>query len=81
MKHRVWTVCLLVALTLGWTEAQGQNNFTRQVFFLFFLTMLLSSYQLQLFLTLQSMPLLCICFLQPACAHVACLLKAHISVD
>ncbi|GAA6216341.1 procollagen C-endopeptidase enhancer 2-like [Lates japonicus] len=32
MEDRVWTVCLLVILTLGWTEAQSQSNFTRPVF-------------------------------------------------
>ncbi|KAG8006179.1 Procollagen C-endopeptidase enhancer 1 [Nibea albiflora] len=32
MEDRVWTVCLLVILTLGWTEAQGQTNYTRPVF-------------------------------------------------
>ncbi|XP_070710962.1 procollagen C-endopeptidase enhancer 2-like [Pempheris klunzingeri] len=32
MEDRVWTVCLLVILTLGWTEAQGQTNFTRPIF-------------------------------------------------
>ncbi|XP_076581205.1 procollagen C-endopeptidase enhancer 2-like [Chaetodon auriga] len=32
MEDRVWTVCLLVILTLGWTEAQSQTNYTRPVF-------------------------------------------------
>ncbi|XP_073331444.1 procollagen C-endopeptidase enhancer 2-like [Pagrus major] len=32
MEDRVWTVCLLVTLTLGWTEAQSQTNYTRPVF-------------------------------------------------
>ncbi|XP_074480009.1 procollagen C-endopeptidase enhancer b [Sebastes fasciatus] len=32
MEDSVWTVCLLVILTLGWTEAQGQNNYTRPIF-------------------------------------------------
>ncbi|XP_054457730.1 procollagen C-endopeptidase enhancer b [Anoplopoma fimbria] len=32
MEDRVWTVWLLVILTLGWTEAQSQNNFTRPTF-------------------------------------------------
>ncbi|XP_034082223.1 procollagen C-endopeptidase enhancer b [Gymnodraco acuticeps] len=32
MEDRVWIVCLLVILTLGWTEAQSQDNFTRPVF-------------------------------------------------
>ncbi|XP_068444105.1 procollagen C-endopeptidase enhancer b [Clinocottus analis] len=32
MEDRVWTVCLLVILTLGWTEAQSQSNFSRPVF-------------------------------------------------
>ncbi|XP_042337012.1 procollagen C-endopeptidase enhancer 2-like, partial [Plectropomus leopardus] len=31
MEDRVWTVCLLVILTLGWTDAQNQN-FTRPIF-------------------------------------------------
>ncbi|KAM9836398.1 procollagen C-endopeptidase enhancer b [Aulostomus maculatus] len=31
MEDRVWTVCLLVIFTLGWTEAQSQN-FTRPIF-------------------------------------------------
>ncbi|XP_041821186.1 procollagen C-endopeptidase enhancer b [Chelmon rostratus] len=32
MEDRVWTVCLLVILTLGWTEAQSQTNYTRPTF-------------------------------------------------
>ncbi|KAM9335789.1 procollagen C-endopeptidase enhancer b [Symphorus nematophorus] len=32
MEDRVWTVCLLVIVTLGWTEAQSQTNYTRPVF-------------------------------------------------
>ncbi|XP_041635927.1 procollagen C-endopeptidase enhancer b [Cheilinus undulatus] len=32
MEDRVWTGCLLVILTLGWTAAQSQTNFTRPVF-------------------------------------------------
>ncbi|KAI3376384.1 hypothetical protein L3Q82_016866, partial [Scortum barcoo] len=32
MEGRVWTACLLVTLALGWTEAQGQTNFTRPIF-------------------------------------------------
>ncbi|KAF3697892.1 Procollagen C-endopeptidase enhancer 1 Procollagen COOH-terminal proteinase enhancer 1 [Channa argus] len=32
MEDRVWTVCLLVILTLGCTEAQTQTNFTRPIF-------------------------------------------------
>ncbi|XP_045920845.1 procollagen C-endopeptidase enhancer b isoform X2 [Micropterus dolomieu] len=32
MEDRVWTVCLLVILTLGWTKAQSQTNFTRPIF-------------------------------------------------
>ncbi|KAM8747778.1 procollagen C-endopeptidase enhancer b [Acanthopagrus schlegelii] len=32
MEDRVWTVCLLVTLTLGWTGAQSQTNYTRPVF-------------------------------------------------
>ncbi|XP_035530820.1 procollagen C-endopeptidase enhancer b [Morone saxatilis] len=32
MEDRVWTVCLLVTLTLGWTEAQSQTNYTRPIF-------------------------------------------------
>uniref|UniRef100_UPI0037E9C1BC procollagen C-endopeptidase enhancer b n=1 Tax=Semicossyphus pulcher TaxID=241346 RepID=UPI0037E9C1BC len=32
MEDRVWTVCLLVILSLGWTEAQNETNFTRPVF-------------------------------------------------
>ncbi|XP_070785936.1 procollagen C-endopeptidase enhancer 2-like [Enoplosus armatus] len=32
MEDRVWTGCLLVILTLGWTEAQSQTNFTRPIF-------------------------------------------------
>nr|XP_019950979.1 PREDICTED: protein canopy 4-like [Paralichthys olivaceus] len=30
MEDRVWSVWLLVALTLGWTDAQGQDNSTRE---------------------------------------------------
>ncbi|KAL6118538.1 pcolce [Pungitius sinensis] len=32
MGDRLWTVGLLVILTLGWTEAQSQSNFSRPVF-------------------------------------------------
>ncbi|KAK2863096.1 hypothetical protein Q5P01_002629 [Channa striata] len=32
MEDSVWTVCLLVILTLGCTEAQTQTNFTRPIF-------------------------------------------------
>ncbi|XP_069375307.1 procollagen C-endopeptidase enhancer b [Paralichthys olivaceus] len=32
MEDRVWSVWLLVALTLGWTDAQGQDNSTRPTF-------------------------------------------------
>ncbi|KAM7377263.1 hypothetical protein PAMA_013858 [Pampus argenteus] len=32
MEDRVWTVCLLVILKLGWTEAQSQTNYTRPIF-------------------------------------------------
>ncbi|XP_075968528.1 procollagen C-endopeptidase enhancer b [Anarhichas minor] len=32
MEDRVWTVCLLVILTLGWTEAQSESNYTRPIF-------------------------------------------------
>ncbi|XP_022616502.1 procollagen C-endopeptidase enhancer 2-like [Seriola dumerili] len=32
MENRVWTLCLLVILTGGWTEAQSQTNFTRPTF-------------------------------------------------
>ncbi|XP_060886914.1 procollagen C-endopeptidase enhancer b [Labrus mixtus] len=32
MEDRVWTVCLFVILTLGWTEAQTETNLTRPVF-------------------------------------------------
>ncbi|XP_062240402.1 procollagen C-endopeptidase enhancer b [Platichthys flesus] len=32
MEDRVWSVLLLVALTLGWTEAQSQSNSTRPTF-------------------------------------------------
>ncbi|TNN58885.1 Procollagen C-endopeptidase enhancer 1 [Liparis tanakae] len=32
MGDRVWTACLLVVLTLGWTEAQSQSNFSRPIF-------------------------------------------------
>ncbi|KAF1380644.1 hypothetical protein PFLUV_G00166020 [Perca fluviatilis] len=31
MEDRVWTVCFLVILTLGWTDAQS-HNFTRPIF-------------------------------------------------
>nr|XP_020466972.1 procollagen C-endopeptidase enhancer 2-like isoform X2 [Monopterus albus] len=32
MEDRVWTVCLLVTLTMGWAEAQSETNLTRPVF-------------------------------------------------
>ncbi|XP_026170914.1 procollagen C-endopeptidase enhancer b [Mastacembelus armatus] len=32
MGDRVWIVCLLVILTLGWAKAQNQNNLTRPIF-------------------------------------------------
>ncbi|KAM6959935.1 procollagen C-endopeptidase enhancer b [Tautogolabrus adspersus] len=32
MEDRVWTVCLFVILTLGWTEAQSETNLTRPIF-------------------------------------------------
>ncbi|XP_071316098.1 procollagen C-endopeptidase enhancer b [Trachinotus anak] len=32
MEDRVWTLCLLVILTVGWTGAQSQTNFTRPTF-------------------------------------------------
>ncbi|XP_032355122.1 procollagen C-endopeptidase enhancer b [Etheostoma spectabile] len=32
MEDSVWTVCFLVILTLGWTNAQSHNNFTRPIF-------------------------------------------------
>nr|XP_046235897.1 procollagen C-endopeptidase enhancer b [Scatophagus argus] len=32
MEDRVWTVCLLVIVAIGWTEAQSQTNYTRPVF-------------------------------------------------
>ncbi|XP_053271725.1 procollagen C-endopeptidase enhancer b [Pleuronectes platessa] len=32
MEDRVWSVWLLVCLTLGWTEAQSQSNSTRPTF-------------------------------------------------
>ncbi|XP_031706928.1 procollagen C-endopeptidase enhancer b [Anarrhichthys ocellatus] len=32
MEDRLWTVCLLVILTLGWTEAQSESNYTRPIF-------------------------------------------------
>uniref|UniRef100_G3Q6L5 Procollagen C-endopeptidase enhancer b n=1 Tax=Gasterosteus aculeatus aculeatus TaxID=481459 RepID=G3Q6L5_GASAC len=32
MGDRVWTAGLLLILTLGWTEAQSQSNFSRPVF-------------------------------------------------
>ncbi|XP_077597740.1 procollagen C-endopeptidase enhancer b [Stigmatopora nigra] len=32
MEVRVWSVCAILAWTLGWTAAQGQDNYTRPVF-------------------------------------------------
>ncbi|XP_019711727.1 procollagen C-endopeptidase enhancer 2-like [Hippocampus comes] len=32
MEVRVWTVCVLFALELGWTAAQSHTNYTRPVF-------------------------------------------------
>ncbi|XP_034712659.1 procollagen C-endopeptidase enhancer b [Etheostoma cragini] len=32
MEDSVWTVCFLVILTLGWTNAQSHNNITRPIF-------------------------------------------------
>ncbi|XP_034533088.1 procollagen C-endopeptidase enhancer b, partial [Notolabrus celidotus] len=32
MEDRVWTVCLFVILTLAWTNAQTETNYTRPVF-------------------------------------------------